>query len=63
LQWDAGNGEVDVNLVGWSTPYLHSSLIVTSGVTAGAFYKFQYRAKNIYGWGPFSEVVIIKAAR
>jgi hypothetical protein len=63
LQWDAGNGLVNVNLVGWSTPYLHSSFIVTSGVTAGALYKFKYRARNVYGWGPFSEEVTIKAAR
>jgi len=63
LQWDEGNGLVNVNLVGWSTPYLHPYFIVTSGVTAGGFYKFQYRARNIYGWGPFSDVVTIKAAR
>lgn len=54
---------MNVNLVGWSTPYLHPSFIVTSGVTAGALYKFKYRARNVYGWGPFSEEVTIKAAR
>jgi hypothetical protein len=63
LQWDAGNGVVNVNLEGYSTAYLHSDLIVTSGVSAGTLYKFRYRARNVYGWGDFSEEVTIKAAR
>jgi len=54
---------VNVNLVGWSSPYLHSSLIVTSGISAGALYKFKYRARNVYGWGDFSDEVTIKSAR
>ncbi len=63
LQWDAGNGVVNVNLAGYSTVYLHSYLTVTSGVTAGGLYKFQYRVRNVYGWGEFSDQVTIKAAR
>lgn len=63
LQWDAGSGVVDVNLAGYSTAYLHSYLPVTSGVTAGALYNFRYRARNVYGWGVFSDQVTIKAAR
>jgi len=52
-----------VNLAGYSSVYLHSYLTVTSGVTAGALYGFRYRAKNVYGWGDFSDSVTIKAAR
>jgi len=63
LQWNAGSGEVNVNLAGYSTAYLHSFLTVTSGVTAGALYNFRYRARNVYGWGEFSDQVTIKAAR
>lgn len=62
LRWDSGSG-VEVDLVGYSTPYLHNYLTVTSGVTAGGLYVFRYRAKNMYGWGPFSEPVTLKAAR
>ncbi len=63
LQWNAGSGQVNINLVGYSAPYLHAVNVVTSGVTAGALYNFRYRARNVYGWGPFSDEVTIKAAR
>jgi len=63
LQWDNGNGVVNVNLVGYSTPYLHPYFTVISGVTAGALYNFKYRARNVYGWGDFSDEVTLKAAR
>ncbi len=44
LQWDAGTGVTNVNLVGWSSPYLHDYYTVTSGITSGIVYKFKYRA-------------------
>jgi hypothetical protein len=31
-------------------------------VVAGRTYKFKYRAKNIFGWGPYSDQVDILAA-
>ena len=36
LQWDAGTGgSVNINVVGYSVPYMQSSYVITSGVTAG----------------------------
>jgi len=63
LVWDAGSGSApSINLVGYSSPYTQTSLIVTSGITAGHSYTFKYRTQNVYGWGPFSAPITIKAA-
>jgi hypothetical protein len=35
---------------------------VSSGITAGSSYYFKVRAKNIYGYGDFSTVTLIKAS-
>lgn len=37
--------------------------LVTSNVESGSLYAFRVRAKNIFGWGPYSEPAIIQAAR
>jgi hypothetical protein len=34
---------------------LTTSTVIT-GLTAGAEYKFKVRARNVYGYGPFSEI-------
>ena len=36
---------------------------VTSGIEKGLTYQFRYRAKNAQGWGEFSEVLNLIAAR
>lgn len=59
MQWNAGilNGPW-VNLVGYSSDSTLTSFIVTLRVTPGTVYKFRTQARNIYGWGPFSNVEI-----
>jgi len=32
------------------------------GLTKGAYYQFKVRAKNVYGYGPFSSVVSVRAS-
>ena len=36
---------------------------VTSSIQVGQTYKFRYRAKNVHGWGPFSDSLNLIAAR
>jgi len=39
-----------------SSPYTTSdTYTVTGGLIAGRIYKFKYRARNIFGWGEWSE--------
>lgn len=38
------------------------STYVQTGVTAGSTYSFKYKARNIYGYGPFSSISSIVAA-
>lgn len=55
------------DVIGLSTDSLANTIIVTTGVgiaavVPGENYAFRVRAKNIYGWGPFSPVLDIHAA-
>lgn len=54
LYWDNGSGTVNTEL----TDTLVTSYTV-SGLTGGASYKFQVRARNIYGYGSFSSLLTI----
>ena len=64
LQWDKGTGgETWTTLIGdnpysTSVTYTYSSGLIESG----RIYKFRYRAKNVFGWGEFSEQGDILAA-
>jgi hypothetical protein len=57
LQWDKGTGgETWTTLIGdnpysTSVTYTYSSGLIESG----RIYKFRYRAKNVFGWGEYSE--------
>jgi hypothetical protein len=63
LYWDAGSGGASwTALVGESADSLASSFVVTSGVVRGGQHAFKHRAKNIFGWGEYSDEVSIKAA-
>lgn len=59
MQWDAGvtNGPW-INLVGYSSNSMLTSFTVTQGVVAGVVYNFRVQARNVYGWGPFSQTVV-----
>ena len=52
---NSGSGFVEVvgNTLG---DYTQSSVMISSGLTSGFSYTFRYRARNIYGWGDFSQL-------
>ncbi|CDW74138.1 pa14 multi-domain protein [Stylonychia lemnae] len=63
LQWDAGtNGASWYDLVGLQPAYLSTSYLVTTGIVSGQSYEFRVRAKNIFGWGSFSDQITLKAS-
>jgi hypothetical protein len=61
LVWDAGSGTTSTDLVGLVSPYTLATYSVATGVTEGSTYRFKVRARNVYGWGPFSPEVSIAA--
>lgn len=36
---------------------------MSTNISRGNYYGFRYRAQNLYGWGPFSNILTILAAR
>lgn len=56
--YDNGLGGSFSNLVGSSIDYTSTTYIVTT-VTVGTSYQFKVRAKNIWGWGPYSTVTTL----
>ena len=63
LQYDnATAASTWLDVIGLSPNSLLTSVIVSSGVVPGAQYAFRVRARNIFGWGPFSAVTYIQAA-
>jgi len=53
LDWDQGTGTW-AEVVGVASAFTALTHTKTSGFTAGSTYKFRVRAKNIFGWGPYS---------
>jgi len=49
-----------VSLIGASSDYLLLTYIKT-GLVTGTDYKFRIRARNMHGFGPYSDVVTIRA--
>ena len=62
LVWDAGTGTTTVALVGLVSDYTLGSYTATTGVQMGDPYLFKVRARNVYGWGPYSPEVEIVAS-
>lgn len=63
LQWDAGtDGASWSDLIGFDPFEVTLSGQFTDGVVEGTYYQMRVRAHNVHGWGPFSEVLSIKAA-
>ena len=59
LQWDSdGTNRNFVDLVGFSEPYALTQFIAT-GTQPGVVYHFRIRARNKWGFGPWSQVVAI----
>lgn len=64
LQYDNATAATTwFDVVGLSPDSLLTSVIVSTGVVPGSQYAFRVRARNIFGWGPFSAVTYIQAAR
>jgi hypothetical protein len=63
LEWDNETNEAQwLPLSGFSADSLSTAFTIQSGITKGSIYHFRVKAKNIYGWGPSSEVLAIAAA-
>lgn len=63
LQYDdASSGTIWTDLVGLSTNSTTLTYTVSSSIQIGYVYKFRYRAKNIYGWGSYSDTLSLYAA-
>ena len=59
---DDGAGGDFNEVVGFTELNTLNSILITSNVGSGKTYRFRYRAKNIHGWGDYSEVSYILAA-
>jgi large repetitive protein len=63
VYWNQGNtNNVWVNLIGETSDYSATSYMATS-VIEGETYQFKIRANNRWGWGEFSSVTTILAAK
>jgi hypothetical protein len=64
LQYDNGTFATTwLDVVGLAPDSVATSIIVSSEIVSGTVYGFRVRARNIFGWGPYSAVTEIKAAR
>jgi len=64
LQYDAGSNAVNwIDVIGLSPDSIATNVIVSTNIESGTTYGFRVRARNIFGWGPYSAVTYIKAAR
>lgn len=64
LQYDNGTAATTwYDVVGLTPDSLAVTYIVSSELVSGTVYGFRVRARNIFGWGPYSLVTQIKAAR
>lgn len=67
LQWDQGLGglvESDwADLVGNPANLISDAFIATNGIVGGQWFNFRVRAKNVYGFGLFSDPVSFKASQ
>jgi hypothetical protein len=59
---DDGAGGTFVEVVGFTEKHTLNSVLITNGIVSGSTYRLKYRAKNIHGWGSFSEAAYILAA-
>ena len=55
-------GGVFNELVGQTTYFQSTSYLIQAGISSGQLYAFRVRARNKWGFGPFSDVVQIRAA-
>lgn len=64
LQYDNATAATTwLGVVGLAVDSMDLTVIVSTNVVSGDNYGFRVRAKNIFGWGPYSQVSYIQAAR
>jgi len=64
LQFDNGTASTNwTDVVGIAVDSLATTVIVSTDIVSGQVYGFRVRARNIFGWGPYSPVTQIQAAR
>ena len=64
LQYDdSSSGKTWTDLTGYPVDDVSLSFGVTNSIEKGKIYLFRYRARNVHGWGPFSEQLSLIAAR
>jgi len=57
LEYDAGTqGQVYQAVVGYLTDYTGLEFSVTEHIVRGQTFRFRLRAKNMWGWGAYSDV-------
>lgn len=54
----AVNNGLYSSLIGAVEPFYASKLVVSKDIVKGNKYQFRYRAKNLYGWGPFTTNIL-----
>lgn len=62
VQWDAGTGTTNVDVTAVGSYYTALTTSVTDGLVEGNWYKFKVRARNVYGWGEFSDEMEVRAS-
>lgn len=63
LEWDVGSdGETWATEIGYLSNSLLTTYSLTDNIIIGQSYQFRLRAKNIWGWGAYSQIETIKAA-
>lgn len=64
LQYDdASDSQTWTDLVGLSSDEISDSFGVTATIQKDHTYRFRYRAKNVHGWGAYSDELSLIAAR
>ena len=53
LEWDQANGNWQ-SVVGNPIDFVAINFTIVNSVVPGQSYKLRLRARNVYGWGPYS---------